>query len=126
MHLRCFCKSHDLDSTRTIYDLHEMDPEHGETALQVYVASYKVLPPDDSFALFRKAQRLDRLLPPVTTSGVAKSCAQCGVDVSPKWHQVIASQDRMQIDGEEHKPRRIDLCHLCWFEHEESVSVADQ
>ncbi|WVQ84001.1 hypothetical protein IAT38_006146 [Cryptococcus sp. DSM 104549] len=57
-----WCKSHDLEG-RMIYDMHDIDPEQNETALQVYAASYKYIPPPTAFPLLRKATRLEAFLP---------------------------------------------------------------
>ncbi len=138
----CWCRSHDLEG-RTIYDMHEIDPEqnevsaslahrgcsfstpadNGKTALQVYAASYKSLPlHDDTFALLRKARRLDTALAKTPKAVDQKACASCGIDVSPLWHvdrmTVKTDEDRMDIDGEEVKQMDITerrMCHLCWY-----------
>lgn len=81
-----WCRSHNLDG-RSIYDIFEHDPEQGENALQIYVAGYKTVPADDSFALLRKAKRLDPLVEPLLLIPfVRHTCALCAVDVSPRWY----------------------------------------
>ncbi|OCF76650.1 hypothetical protein I204_02349 [Kwoniella mangroviensis CBS 8886] len=130
-----WCKSHDL-SERVIYDLWEMDPEQNETALQTYISSYKAIPPHDSFPLLRKARRLEHFLPPVEIQQNQNIiCADCQIDVSPLWHDVVGSptasvkDERMDIDGEEQvvlngngKRVRVEdrkkVCHLCWFRYQ--------
>ncbi|WWC59192.1 uncharacterized protein I303_101741 [Kwoniella dejecticola CBS 10117] len=115
-----WCKSHDL-TERVIYDLWDLDPEQNETALQTYVSAYKAIPPHDSFAMLRKAQRLERFLPHIVDqengnqhlhSGLA-DCADCHIDVSPLWHDIDPSastpatveikheDEKMDVDGEE-------------------------
>ena len=54
--------------------------------------------PHDSFALLRKATRLERLLPEARVGGMEKRCTQCGVDVSPMWYR--AGEDK--------------VCHQCF------------
>ncbi|WRT65032.1 uncharacterized protein IL334_001974 [Kwoniella shivajii] len=137
-----WCKSHDLEG-RVIYDLHEIDPEQNETALQVYVGAYKAIPPHDSFPLLRKAKRLEPFLPsyqtnlPVPTD-ITTLCADCGVDVSPLWYDVSSTNsaqsgikdEKMEIDGEENQGPHINghgngtrikcnkkVCHLCGFKY---------
>lgn len=107
---QCFCRSHDLEG-RTIYEMHEMDPEQNETALQIYTSAYKSSHHDDSFALIRKAKRLDESLPRLEYALPDRSCVSCHVDVSPRWHLV---ENGMEIDGrgEEYQ------CHQCWFNQE--------
>ena len=114
-----YCKSHDLEGSRTIYDLHEIDPETNETALQTFAAAYKALPPHASFALLRKAQRLDALVPMPLEASDPKYCGRCGVDVSPMWYTakwgLIASYDKHDVDMEFNwdKDDTVDVCHLC-------------
>jgi hypothetical protein len=65
-----------------------------QTALQIYSASYKTLPPqDETFALLRKARRMDALVPAPAAgvARVAKVCRECGVGVSPRWYDDGAS-----------------------------------
>ncbi|ORX34360.1 hypothetical protein BD324DRAFT_635569 [Kockovaella imperatae] len=97
----CWCKSHDLEG-RTIYDPFEIDPELNETALQVYAASYKGVPADDSFPLLRKARGLAHVLPavPVHEEYESKSCKECGIDVSPIWHKGhgVSKVEAMEVD----------------------------
>ncbi|WWD07955.1 hypothetical protein V865_006064 [Kwoniella europaea PYCC6329] len=130
-----WCKSHDL-SERVIYDLWEMDPEQNETALQTYISSYKAIPPHDSFPLLRKARRLEHFLPLVEIQQNQNIiCADCQIDVSPLWHDVVGSapgsvkNERMDIDGEEQvvpngngKRVRVEdrkkVCHLCSFRYQ--------
>ncbi|KAL7424387.1 putative PHD type zinc finger protein with BAH domain-containing protein [Cryptotrichosporon argae] len=98
----CYCKAHAADEA-PLFDMYELDPELNETALQVYTASYKTVQAHDSFALLRKAQRLDALdaidaaraaaAASAATAPAAdvkptlgKACAACGIDVSPRWH----------------------------------------
>lgn len=51
------------------------------------MASYKTLPPhDESFALLRKSERLEHLLPPHPVQKQEKQCVECSVTVSPFWH----------------------------------------
>lgn len=124
MNARCFCRLHDLEG-RTIYDMHEIDPEQNETALQVYTAAYKVVPNlDQSFALLRKATRLDHVIPAVEPSPPEKSCRECEVDVSPRWYPVeakVKDDMAMDVDGltgngntEGSKGKEWN-CHQCWF-----------
>lgn len=91
-----WCRSHSLEG-RSIYDLFEQDAEAGENALQAYIAAYKTISPDDSFALLRKAKRLDRFEATSEPVVVERRCGRCHIDVSPRWH----------FEGE-------TLCHLCW------------
>ena len=68
----------------------------------MYTSSYKFLPPDDSFPLLRKATRLAQVLPaaPASTE-LEKICRDCGVDVSPQWHDAPSIKDidtGMEID----------------------------
>ena len=131
MHAGCWCKVHDLEG-RTIFDMHEIDPEQNEvscfcslpesqlnrfkTALQIFTASYKALRPDDSFALLRKATRLDHVIPPMvkTEEETPRSCFNCGVDVSPKWYKMIAGDDQMIIDGDDRDLLEKEyICHRC-------------
>jgi len=126
MNPRCFCKTHNLEG-RTIYDMHEIDPEQNESALQIYATTYRSLRPpdqprdqhhDEAFALLRKATRLDRQIPVAEVVVPAKVCSQCAVDVSPRWHSVQA-KDEMDIDDAETGatgPQGKKLvCHQCWF-----------
>ena len=97
-----------------------------QTALQIYTSFYKALQPDESFALLRKATKLDQYLPtPPVRSVKDRTCADCGVDVSPKWYDVeqrIGNVDGvvdMEVDED---PRKHDgdrpmekVCHQCWF-----------
>ncbi|KAK4688923.1 hypothetical protein P7C73_g1187, partial [Tremellales sp. Uapishka_1] len=118
MNSGCWCKSHDLEG-RTIYEMHEMDTEQNETALQIYTASYKTLPfGEESFALLRKATKLDQIIPPhsIKEDAVEKSCAKCQVDVSPKWHQVD-NDNLMEVDGEVKITGKKIVCHQCWFDY---------
>ncbi len=106
----CWCKTHDLEG-RTIYDMHELDPEQNEvskvefdiakcqTAMQIYTSSYKALAPEASFATLRKAKRLEALLPESRVVEVEKRCVKCGVDVSPMWYghlERVCHQCRMR------------------------------
>lgn len=147
-----WCKGHDLEG-RAIYDMHDVDPEQNEvgrtlplwpkgngaqhqTALQIYTTFYKALPPDESFALLRKATKLDLYLPPQRIRSTReRACADCGVDVSPKWHDMDptpgvgdgdgdgdvnmdAGLDKDENDTKEKGGgRREMLCHQCWFRH---------
>ncbi|WVF70081.1 hypothetical protein IAT40_004868 [Kwoniella sp. CBS 6097] len=133
-----WCKAHDLQD-RVIYDLHEIDPEQNETALQVYSSTYKAIPPHDSFPLLRKAQRLEGYLPAAFSDEVIKpytsGCTDCEVDVSPFWHVVDGSakanvkdeqneDEGMDIDGEGQANGtngvgggKRKVCHLCWFKY---------
>ncbi|KAL1409778.1 putative PHD type zinc finger protein with BAH domain-containing protein [Vanrija albida] len=80
-----WCKGHDLEG-RGIVDLFDMDPEQNENALQIYTSLYKTIAADDSFALLRKARRLDRFEPEPTPAAVEYKCSSCAIDVSPRWH----------------------------------------
>lgn len=95
-----WCKGHDLEG-KVIYDMFEVDPELGQNALQVYVSTYKTVPATESFALLRKAQRLDVVEDRVAdrraadrmdvhingdTKPALPACTVCGIDVSPRWH----------------------------------------
>jgi hypothetical protein len=102
--------------------MHDMDPEQNETALQIFTAAYKTLPPmDQSFALLRKATRLDRSIKVVEVTPEGKCCTDCGVDASPRWHRATGKVKReegaMEVDGEP----EVDgdgkgwQCHQCWF-----------
>ncbi|RSH90248.1 putative PHD type zinc finger protein with BAH domain-containing protein [Saitozyma podzolica] len=124
MNAGCWCKGHDLEG-RQIYDMHEIDPEQNETALQIYTASYKCLPPhDETFALLRKATRLDLFLPqPVPKIEPLKECRDCGVDVSPLWHDLLFADDAMEVDevpGQSGTGGVLGrkVCHLCWFKYQ--------
>ena len=70
----------------------EADADALQTALQIYTSSYKGIPPDDSFALLRKATRLTNILPtpptPKSVEAVEKVCAECETDASPIWHEI--------------------------------------
>lgn len=123
MNARCFCRNHNLEG-RTIYDMHEIDPDQNETALQIYTAAYKTLPAvEQSFALLRKATRLDQAIPIVEVVPPEKRCIECQVDVSPRWHQVSAKVEEgmeMDIDGEQGLSAKGAAekqwqCHQCWF-----------
>nr|XP_019008759.1 uncharacterized protein I206_06441 [Kwoniella pini CBS 10737]OCF47540.1 hypothetical protein I206_06441 [Kwoniella pini CBS 10737] len=125
MGLGVWCKSHDL-AERVIYDLWEIDQEQNETAFQIYVSNYKAISPYDSFAMLRKAKRLEIFLPhlqeiqqnlqqqqqqPRQSSLI--NCQNCNVDVSPIWHNVSTStssieikDEQMDIDGEEQLNRK--------------------
>ena len=117
MNPQVFCKSHNLEG-RPLHDLHEIDPEQNETALQVYISSYRSLNADEpmeksdpKFALLRKASRLDLVIPTAVVTPPGKACLRCDIDVSPRWYSVD-SKNEMEVDG------RIDhvLCHQCWYE----------
>ena len=84
---------------------------------------YKSLPAhDESFALLRKALRLDSLSPEVVHIDVSRSCGDCEVDVSPLWHDVAATQ-AMDVDGEDLKMATLQaggtkqVCHQCYFKY---------
>nr|XP_031861887.1 uncharacterized protein CI109_002716 [Kwoniella shandongensis]KAA5528959.1 hypothetical protein CI109_002716 [Kwoniella shandongensis] len=136
----CWCKGHDLEG-RVIYDLHEIDPEQNETALQIYAAAYKPIS-HDSFATLRKATRLESFLPHTSTifeqqgenqkkRALPKECEDCGIDVSPIWHEVDdvteIKEERMDVDGQAQeqgqgqesgtakKKRKRLVCQLCYF-----------
>ncbi|OCF37587.1 hypothetical protein I316_00713 [Kwoniella heveanensis BCC8398] len=98
-----WCKGHDLQE-RVIYDLHEVDPEQNETALQVYSSTYKAIPPHDSFPMLRKAQRLESYLPSSFSDEIIRpytsGCTDCGVDVSPLWHDVDVDRGFKAISNE--------------------------
>ena len=103
-----------------------------QTALQIYTASYKALPQDESFALLRKATRLDRHVlqaQPGNITAIARTCDGCGVDVSPKWYpaptaQVPSNHNSMDIDTVAGVKVESNLttqalckywCHQCFF-----------
>ena len=84
-----------------------------QTALQVYTAAYKIHPPgQDSFALLRKATRLDAVLPRQVVEAVPRRCVECDIDVSPRWH-VVGDSEGMEVDGVQ---GRRTLCHQCWYQ----------
>jgi hypothetical protein len=88
--------------------------------LQIYTAGYKSLPlHDDTFALLRKATRLDLFLKEPNSKAVGtKTCTECGVDVSPLWHEVVDDEDAMEVDGVPSKlAGKKRVCHLCWFKY---------
>lgn len=106
-----------------------------QTALQIYTAAYKTLPAqDESFALLRKATRMDAVMPEEEEVEPTDECDECKIDVSPMWHDVdvdvvVEQEDgRMEVDGEivvevEVKPSllregrkgKTKLCHQCFF-----------
>lgn len=106
-----WCKGHEPPPTTATTDMFELDPEQGECALNVYNKTYKAIPSDELFPLLRKAKRLDRFEPTVDEVKIelsedkdvvmttAKTCAVCGVDVSPRWHESTAGLE----------------CHKCWY-----------
>jgi hypothetical protein len=105
-----------------LHDLHEIDPEQNETALQVYISSYRSLNADEprekhdpKFALLRKASRLDLVIPSATVTASTKACCRCDIDVSPRWYP-IDSKHEMDVDGREEGSL---LCHQCWY-HEQA------
>lgn len=75
----------------------------------IYTSSYKCLPAVTSFALLRKARRLDPFL---RTSIVVESepapvvCAKCNTDASPFWHKTSVSNGVSD-------PSKSVLCHQC-------------
>lgn len=120
-----WCKTCDI-SGLVIHDLFDVDPESGETALQIYTRAYKTILATDAFALLRKAHRLDQLedstewpswtammedKPPVNGTlpvteqetkplvPARRECVSCGISVSPRWHAAGAASK----------------CHQCWF-----------
>lgn len=111
----CWCKGHDLDG-RAIYDMFEVDPDQGENALQIYSSLYKTIPATEGFPLLRKAQRLDRFIeveedkaPAPAKATAHRSCSDCGIGVSPRWHGTGAATQ----------------CHQCWFlAHERAQAAA--
>jgi hypothetical protein len=77
-----------------------------QTALQIYTASYKAIPQDESFALLRKATRLDQhIIQAQPVNNTVKICTDCGIDVSPKWHEGLKNEG-IEVHGH--------LCHQCW------------
>jgi hypothetical protein len=152
MHPGVWCKGHDI-AGRAIYDMLDVDPEQNEvserkrrglalvnaklvaqlncvsdlqTALQIYTSNYKALPPDESFALLRKATKLDQYLPPPRVRADKRECSKCGVDVSPKWYDAMQDKVKgeengvvsmMELEEQEnrHSSAGNKLCHLCWF-----------
>lgn len=86
-----------------------------QTALQIYTASYKALPPDESFALLRKAVKLDQYLPPIEHKVKLKVCAGCGVDVSPMWYRLPAEEVIKEERMDANRGGEVMMCHLCWF-----------
>jgi hypothetical protein len=146
-----WCKGHDLEG-RSIYDMNDVDPEQNEvsttstvstlsstnadlqTALQIYTASYKGIPQDESFALLRKATRLDRHILQPKHFNHARKCETCDIDVSPRWHKIEdanrntascpmdmdkASQTVFKVKQEHwvnNAGSEKHLCHQCWFQ----------
>ncbi|KAI0259433.1 hypothetical protein BC834DRAFT_833552 [Gloeopeniophorella convolvens] len=127
MHPVVRCKEHE-GSRRALLDLCETN-EQGETALQVYCATYKQAPVAQTHALLRKARRLDHILDdsapaangaPASANGTSASgsgagssssgatsaaepqCAHCHTFFSPFFHPL---------------PRAgAFACHRCHFE----------
>lgn len=143
-----WCKGHDLEG-RVIYDMNDTDPEQNEvstrlapyrlmvyradplvqTALQIYTASYKAIPQDESFALLRKATRLDQHILQLKHVNRTRLCDTCGIDASPRWYAAdTASPSPKESDGvgqvvvtvkQENGVKggsaQKHLCHQCWF-----------
>ncbi|KXN90670.1 SANT domain-containing protein 2 [Leucoagaricus sp. SymC.cos] len=107
------CKDHD-HSRRSIYDICETN-EGGETALQVYVQSYKQAPTGQAHGLLRKARRLDNILNTRSESSTPSNpptpqprpspgpeCYQCRTQYSPTFYP---TEDSDQF-----------MCHKChWY-----------
>jgi len=72
----------------------------GETALQLYCQTYKQVPLEHSYALLRKARRLDNVLnvpnlddppaPPSKTAPPDRHCAKCETQFSPVFYPVTS------------------------------------
>lgn len=110
------CKDHD-HGRRSIYDICETN-EGGETALQVYVQSYKQAQVGQAHGLLRKARRLDSILntrsessTPSTAStpqqrpSPGPECDQCQTQFSPAFYALEENSTRF-------RSKRC-LCHKC-------------
>jgi hypothetical protein len=149
---QCWCSGHSISDDRIILDMNQTEPQSGEvsvvslhlsnvthsrpsrrfsvvqTALQMYAATYKQVPIGDTFGLLRKAERLERLMPPTadkesTQLEEADICARCGVDVSPKWW-LWKPENESEFDCDPSSWRRSStesiprVCHQCHFKLE--------
>ncbi|KAI0042738.1 hypothetical protein FA95DRAFT_1590696 [Auriscalpium vulgare] len=120
LHAVIRCKDHDA-SKRPILDICETN-ESNETALQVYCKTYKQAPIKQSYALLRKARRLDHIIEekdvPSPTNGhvsppdAEPHCHRCRTVFSPFFHPV----PRHNSSGSSSSPKY--LCHRCHFEQE--------
>lgn len=87
---------------------------NGETALQLYCQTYKQVPLEHSYALLRKARRLDSVLdvpslddpppPPSKTAPPDRHCVKCKTRFSPIFYPVSSSSPDA--------PKTF-LCHQC-------------
>lgn len=118
----------------------------GQTALQIYTSAYKTLPAhDETFALLRKAMRMDAITvlsagasPAIATNivegnghgdGVPQSrpiivtstCTTCGTDVSPRWYDSAGFVVKAE-HGRTNGVARERLCHMCHFDKEAEAS----
>nr|AAV28764.1 ZNF1p [Cryptococcus gattii] len=138
MNARAWCKSHDL-SNHIVYDIFDVEPDGGETALQVYVRAYKSATWQSAFPLLRKAIRLELITQsptkadsPENIQANAVKCNSCGVLDSPMWHKddtdTVQSDTAASCGNPADDPKSASksgvydkrglkgpwLCHLCW------------
>ncbi|KIR60339.1 hypothetical protein I314_03630 [Cryptococcus bacillisporus CA1873] len=138
MNARAWCKSHDL-SNHIVYDIFDVEPDGGETALQVYVRAYKSATWQSAFPLLRKAIRLELITQsptkadsPENIQANAVKCNSCGVLDSPMWHKddkdTVQSDTAASCRNPADDPKSASksgvydkrglkgpwLCHLCW------------
>jgi hypothetical protein len=127
-----WCKTCDV-SGLLIHDLYDVDPESGETALQVYTNAYKTVLANDAFALLRKAQRLDQLedstewprwmdmmapetQPPANGTRALQPVPSAEPDVKPTVpaHRACVSCS-VTVSPRWHAAGAASKCHQCWF-----------
>jgi len=133
----CWCKNHDL-SGRSIHDMFEIDPEQGDNALQVYTNMYKTIPASESFALLRKAHRLD-----LVESRQALKAEEHAMDIDvPHVNGTTAINPDTDADTKPVLPRQracavcsvtvsplwhtehgTTTCHQCWFKSHAAPGV---
>jgi len=93
MNIYFWCTSHPLHFKR-IYDLCEISSDTQETALQVFVKTYKSAHPDNGHPLLRKAEYLEAIINAARRETVAPEvkpkpnpkCRSCGTEYSPFFH----------------------------------------
>ncbi|KZP01489.1 hypothetical protein CALVIDRAFT_532254 [Calocera viscosa TUFC12733] len=121
MNALVWCSAHDK-SGRTIYSLGEVDPRSGLTAMQVFCRTYKQIPLETSFALLRKAQRLDQLMGhkaelnggPMIMPKISK-CRRCGSTNSPFYYPDLPEiKTDTDMDVDEQDAEENLLCHACY------------
>lgn len=96
-----------------------------QTALSIYTGAYKCLPAVTSFALLRKARRLDPFLShsnqvaaSTTQSDIKKFCFRCFVSQSPMWYPRPWPNG---TSADSHTPRQ-HTCHQCHFRLEAAAA----